>query len=58
MMSSPANKHVLIVGGGFAGLGCATTLLRSGNVKVTLLDRHNYHQFQPLFYALFASYCR
>jgi len=55
MTSSPVNKHVLIVGGGFAGVGCATTLLRSGNVRVTLLDRHNYHQFQPLFYQLASS---
>lgn len=55
MTSSPASKHVLIIGGGFAGLGCATTLLRSGNVRITLLDRHNYHQFQPLFYALASS---
>ena len=40
---------VVIVGGGFAGVGCAKELAKHG-VAVTLLDRHNYHQFQPLLY--------
>ena len=43
-------KHVVIVGGGFAGVGCAQRLARNHQVHVTLVDRHNYHQFQPLFY--------
>lgn len=56
MTTIPESKHVLIVGGGFAGLGCALELARSGNpVRVTLIDRHNYHQFQPLFYQLATS---
>jgi len=42
--------HVVIVGGGFAGLGCARTLAKADDVRVTLIDRHNYHQFQPLLY--------
>jgi NADH dehydrogenase len=41
--------HVVIVGGGFAGLGCAQKLADEG-IPVTLLDRNNYHQFQPLLY--------
>lgn len=40
---------VLVVGGGFAGVGCAKELAKH-DVQVTLLDRHNYHQFQPLLY--------
>ena len=40
---------MLIVGGGFAGVGCAKELAKHG-VTVTLFDRHNYHQFQPLLY--------
>lgn len=40
---------VLVVGGGFAGVGCATELAKH-DVAVTLLDRNNYHQFQPLLY--------
>ena len=45
-MSRP---HVLIIGGGFGGLSAAKTL-RNAPVNVTLLDRHNYHLFQPLLY--------
>jgi NADH dehydrogenase len=39
----------IVVGGGFAGVGCAKELAKHG-VEVTLIDRHNYHQFQPLLY--------
>ncbi len=42
--------HVVIVGGGFAGLHCARKLATNSNVRVTLLDKHNYQQFQPLLY--------
>jgi len=45
-------KHVVIVGGGFAGLSCARRLGASPDIRVTLLDRNNYHQFQPLLYQL------
>jgi NADH dehydrogenase FAD-containing subunit len=50
MDSAEPMKHVVIVGGGFAGVRCAQDLARSGKVRVTLLDWHNYHQFRPLFY--------
>ena len=43
-------KHVVIVGGGFAGLHCARKLAANPHVRVTLLDKHNYQQFQPLLY--------
>lgn len=43
-------KHVVIVGGGFAGLNCARKLASNPNVQVTLLDKNNYQQFQPLLY--------
>ena len=43
-------KHVLIVGGGFAGLNAAKVLGRSKSVNVTLVDRQNHHLFQPLLY--------
>jgi len=39
----------VILGGGFAGLDAARTLARAP-VRVTLIDRHNYHLFQPLLY--------
>src|SRR3954463_4531900 len=44
------DTHVVIVGGGFAGLGCARALAGKRGVRVPLLARHNYHQFQPLLY--------
>jgi NADH dehydrogenase len=50
-----ARKHVIIVGGGFAGLACARALGHSEAVRVTLIDKNNYHQFQPLFYQLATS---
>jgi NADH dehydrogenase len=40
---------VVIVGGGFGGL-CAAQALKSAPVDVTLIDRRNYHLFQPLLY--------
>src|SRR5690242_18663852 len=42
-------RQVVIVGGGFGGLTAAQSLKRV-SVRVTLLDRHNYHLFQPLLY--------
>jgi NADH:ubiquinone reductase (H+-translocating) len=42
-------KHVLILGGGFAGLACAKAL-RDDRLRVTLVDRWNHHLFQPLLY--------
>jgi len=46
--------HVLIVGAGFGGLGVAEQLTHVP-VHVTLIDRHNYHTFQPLLYQVATS---
>jgi NADH:ubiquinone reductase (H+-translocating) len=43
-------KHVVIVGGGFAGVGCARRLASNPHVHITLIDKNNYQQFQPLLY--------
>ena len=43
-------KHVVIVGGGFAGLNAAKKLGGVRGLRVTLVDRQNYHLFQPLLY--------
>ena len=48
-------KDVVIVGAGFAGLGCAKELAKHDDVRVTLIDRHNYHQFLPLLYQVATS---
>jgi NADH dehydrogenase len=41
--------RVVIVGAGFGGLNAAETLARAG-VRITVIDRKNYHTFQPLLY--------
>ena len=49
-MADQARKHrVLILGGGFGGLNAAQKLKRAP-VEVTLIDRRNFHLFQPLLY--------
>src|SRR5215813_1326767 len=47
--SSARKWRVVIIGGGFAGL-CAALALKSAPVDVTLIDRRNFHLFQPLLY--------
>lgn len=42
-------SRVVILGGGFGGLECAKTLGRA-DVDITVIDRENYHCFQPLLY--------
>jgi NADH:quinone reductase (non-electrogenic) len=49
MTRSVTLPHVVIVGGGFGGLYAARALAGQA-VRVTLLDRRNYHLFQPLLY--------
>lgn len=52
-MEKPTEKksphHVVIIGGGFGGLYAARTL-KKAPVRVTLVDRRNFHLFQPLLY--------
>src|SRR4051812_44428991 len=53
--SANGERHVIIIGGGFAGVGCARRLDGRDGVRVTLVDRNNYHQFQPLLYQVATS---
>jgi NADH:quinone reductase (non-electrogenic) len=48
-MTSKATPRVVIVGAGFGGLNAARTLAKAP-VKITLIDRQNFHTFQPLLY--------
>jgi NADH:ubiquinone reductase (H+-translocating) len=43
-------KRVVIVGAGFGGLTLARKLSQQADLQVVLIDKNNYHQFQPLFY--------
>ncbi|MHB0987198.1 MAG: NAD(P)/FAD-dependent oxidoreductase [Bellilinea sp.] len=52
--STQNRKHVVIVGGGFGGLRAARRLAKAP-VHITLLDRNNYHLFQPLLYQVATS---
>jgi len=49
MKAESTRRHVVIVGGGFGGVRAAQAL-KSAPVDVTLIDRRNYHLFQPLLY--------
>jgi NADH dehydrogenase len=49
MTDADTRPHVVILGGGFGGLAATRTLARAP-VRITLVDRHNHHLFQPLLY--------
>ena len=51
MTGSNASPRVLILGGGFAGVGAAKKLHKAP-AEVVLVDQHDYHTFQPLLYQL------
>ncbi|HQS51311.1 MAG TPA: FAD-dependent oxidoreductase, partial [Daejeonella sp.] len=53
-MEKPMNKStafpkIIIIGGGFGGIEIAKRL-KDKEVEIIMLDRHNYHTFQPLLY--------
>ena len=49
MSTRPASHRVVVIGGGFGGLQAARRLRRAP-VQITLVDRRNFHLFQPLTY--------
>ena len=46
---NPTTPHLVVIGGGFAGLWC-TRALAKAPLRITLVDRANHHLFQPLLY--------
>ncbi|MBF5045316.1 NAD(P)/FAD-dependent oxidoreductase [Aggregicoccus sp. 17bor-14] len=46
----PGQKHVIVVGAGFAGLSAAKQLCKHPGLHVTVVDQRNHHLFQPLLY--------
>ena len=48
-MKSDPTRHVVVLGGGFAGLS-AVQRLNDPRLRITLVDRQNHHLFQPLLY--------
>src|SRR5688572_17790436 len=53
-MTDRQTPHVVIIGGGFGGLYCAKAL-KKAPVRVTVIDRRNFHLFQPLLYQVATS---
>lgn len=45
-----SKEKIVILGAGFAGLQLARRLSKTESFDITLIDRYNFHQFQPLFY--------
>src|SRR5881396_589665 len=50
-MNTPKVPHIVIIGAGFGGLQAARKLAKAP-VEITIIDRHNYHLFQPLLYQI------
>ena len=55
MSEAGAQTRVVVVGGGFAGVACARALAKHDDIDVTLIDKNDYHQFQPLLYQVATS---
>lgn len=49
-------KHILIVGGGFAGINLIKSLRNDKRFNMTLVDKNNYHFFPPLIYQVATSF--
>ncbi|VAY88131.1 NADH dehydrogenase [hydrothermal vent metagenome] len=48
-------KHIVIIGGGYAGIYALRELVKNKNIKITLIDKHTFHNLQPEFYDLIAN---
>jgi len=57
MENSTVNKkHIVVIGGGFAGLNFVTRMFRNKYYHITLIDKNNYNYFTPLLYQVATSF--
>jgi NADH dehydrogenase len=56
MITNKNKKHIVLVGGGFAGLNFARKLFKNKYYEVTLVDKNNYNYFTPLLYQVATSF--
>ncbi len=56
--SEKARKHIVVIGGGFAGLNFIRHLGDSKYYRITLVDKNNYNYFTPLLYQVATSFPR
>ena len=49
-------KHIVVIGGGFAGLNFISRMFRNKHYDVTLVDKNNYNYFTPLLYQVATSF--
>ncbi len=49
-------KHIVVIGGGFAGINLAKSLGRNSDFRVTLVDKNNYNFFPPLVYQVATAF--
>lgn len=49
-------KHIVIVGGGFAGINLVKSLVNDNRFIITVVDKNNYHFFPPLIYQVATSF--
>jgi NADH:ubiquinone reductase (H+-translocating) len=55
-MEQHANKKIVVVGGGFAGINIVKILGKDKRFNITLVDRNNYHFFPPLLYQVSTAF--
>jgi NADH dehydrogenase len=48
-------KHIVILGGGYSGIYALKELISNKNIKITLIDKHTYHNLQPEVYDFIAN---
>ncbi len=54
--SEKTRKHIVVIGGGFAGLNFIRHLGDSKHYRITLVDKNNYNYFTPLLYQVATSF--